>query len=156
MTGSAHDAIQYSFRLLACRARSEKELRERLLRKGFGEAAAEAAVARLKQSGFLDDALLADQLKRQANERKLLGISGTRLFLRKRGIAEEIIDGTLAYDEEQEVDTARRLLQKRVRVAGAPASPADRNRLYQFLARRGYASDIIRRVLREYDIGEEE
>ncbi len=156
MTGSVHDALQYSFKLLSCRARSEKEMRERLSRKGFGEAAAEAAVDRLKRSGLLDDASLAGQLRRQAIEQKLLGMRGARLFLRRRGIAEEIIDGTLAYDEEQEAETARRLLQKRLRITGAPETPADKYRLYQFLARRGYISEIIRRVLREYDIGEEE
>lgn len=149
MTASEPDAVRYCLRLLSYRGRSVRELRERLRDKGYDEAVVEAALARLSAAGYLDDHLLARNLARLAAEQRLLGNSAARQFLRKRGIDEEVINATLVTDEEAELALCLRLAGKRARVAGMPGTPQEKNRLFQYLARRGYGPDIIRRAMRE-------
>ena len=52
-------AIEAALRLLAMSQRSEKELRDRLKKRGFRRVALEAAVTRVREMGYLDDAAFA-------------------------------------------------------------------------------------------------
>lgn len=149
MTGSAPDAIRYALRLLSYRGRSVRELRERLTKKGYDDASVEAAVERLSAAGYLDDLALAGNLRRIASEQRMLGSSGARQLLRRRGISEDVISAVVVADDAADLRLCLQLAQKRVRVTGTPRTPAEVNRLFQYLARRGYGPDIIRRCLRD-------
>ena len=52
-------AVAAAVRLLSLRARSRKDLGERLRRRGFRAAAVEAALTRMAALGYLDDAAFA-------------------------------------------------------------------------------------------------
>jgi len=54
-------AKQKAFRLLAVRARSEKELKSKLKEKGFDEAIVGEVTARLRELKFMDDRSVAGQ-----------------------------------------------------------------------------------------------
>ena len=149
MTASAHDAKRYAFRLLGYRGRSERELRERLGKKGFPEEEISRTLADLKRSGFIDDAALAGHLRRQALEQKHLGYAAARQFMRRRGLPRDVVDDALGYDEETELVNARKLLDKKCRTMGNYLTEKDRKRLYDFLARRGFAGSVIGKALRE-------
>ena len=139
--------------LLAVRARSSRDLGLRLRRAGAGAADILWTIARLEAQGFVDDASYARQVARA----KALagGVSRRRVVttLRKRGvsaeIAEEAIAATLADVELDEYGAALAVAQKRVRTLRALDAAKRRQRLYAFLARRGYESDVVRRVLAE-------
>ncbi len=105
--------------LLNYRGRSEKELRERLEKKGFSENHVSSALKHLKDAGYLDDRALALDLKRQAFDNKLLGHNSAERFLRSRGLPDEIIEETLEYNEEIEADKIRRLIEKKLRTTGS-------------------------------------
>lgn len=155
MTGSAPEARRYSLKLLAYRGRSEQELRERLLRKGFDACVTESVIEDLKTAGFIDDALLAAGLKRQAREGRLLGHNAARLFLQRRGVARDVVESVMDYDEEDELRTLRKLIEKKTRLSGAPQTPRDRQRLWNFLVRKGYSTGVIRRAMNNPDFDEE-
>src|SRR5690606_5100154 len=53
------DAIEAALRLLAMHQRSEKDLRDRLRRRGLRAAAVDAAVTRMQELGYLNDAVYA-------------------------------------------------------------------------------------------------
>ncbi|HEY7270035.1 MAG TPA: RecX family transcriptional regulator, partial [Dehalococcoidia bacterium] len=53
------EAVAASLKLLSMSPRSEKDLRQRLRRRGLGRPAADAAVARMRELGYLDDARFA-------------------------------------------------------------------------------------------------
>lgn len=155
MTGSAREAKRYSLKLLAYRGRSEQELRGRLARKDFEESVIESVTQDLKKAGFIDDTQLAINLKRQAREGRLLGHHAARMFLLKRGLSREVVDAVLDYDQDEELYALRRLLEKKARLADDIQTPAGRRRLWNFLVRKGYSTEIIRRAMKELDYDEE-
>jgi len=156
LTDSNDKAKKYAYKLLSYRGRSEKELKERLIKKGMGKAVASSTVTYLKHLGLIDDRSLAESLKREALSRKLLSQKGASIFLHQRGVPREIINEVIDYDETVDLCTARRLLHKNIKPLRDYSSVKARKRLHGLLARRGYSSDIIHKVLKEKISHEEE
>ena len=138
--------------MLEARARGVVELRRLLLKKGEPEADVDAAIARLQQSGLLND----DNYARQFARSKALGAGLSRrrlqMELSKRGVAREISETAIeAVFEEEGVDedaSIERVARKKLRMLSKVDDDTKRRRLYAFLARRGYDSDDITRVMR--------
>jgi regulatory protein len=137
--------------MLAAHGRSAKELQRRLLMRGARAEHADAAVARLVEAGFLDDAEFARQVARSRVAGR--GDSRRRVaqVLAQKGVARDVVDEAVAevfadeaVDEEALVEAAAR---KRVRTLGAVDAATQRRRLYAFLARRGHDGAAIRRVM---------
>ena len=156
MTDSHDKAKKYAFKLLSYRGRSEKELKERLIKKGIRKAVASSTVQDLKQRGLIDDRSLAETLKREALSRKFLSQQGAIKFLYQRGIPHEIINQVLDNDEIIDISNARRLVHKKIKTLRNYSSLHVKRRLYGLLARRGYSSDTIRKVLKENTFREED
>lgn len=140
-----HSALQYAYRLLSYRGRSEAEMIVKLRMKGFDDPTIRKAVEDLRSSGFLNDRRLASSLRRYAEETKHLGIAGTRRFLRERGVPADIADETVR--DMDEAEAARRLVEKKLRLMGNYPPLKVLRRLYAALYRRGYSPGIIRKVL---------
>lgn len=145
--------LEKALGLLAVRARSARELGQRLRRAGAADADITWVQERLLAQGFLDDAAYARQVARTkilaggTSRRKVTGV------LRKMGIgadvAAEAISATLAEVELDEYGAALAAAQKRVRAVRDLEPHKQRQRLYAFLARRGYQQEVIRRVVSE-------
>jgi regulatory protein len=142
-------ARSYALKLLSYRARSEKELGERLMKKGIAEPEVSATICYLKDRGLVDDLVLAEAIEREAVSAKMLSRMGTRRYMLRRGIAPDIIDAVLQKDAYSDIDTARRLVTKKMRVLHAYPPETGKRRLYGFLSRRGYSSETITKVLNE-------
>jgi regulatory protein len=140
-------ALSAAYRLLTYRPRSEAEIRGRLLKKGFDEATADAAVERLRAQGLLDD-LAFGRFWRESRE--ALSPRGEHLLraeLRQKGLARETVQEVLAdFDETGSALKVVRALWPRL----AGLSPHDRRkRLWGQLARRGFTPDTIQEVIRQ-------
>jgi regulatory protein len=145
--------LEKALDLLAVRARSARELGQRLRRAGALDDEITWVQDRLKAQGFLDDASYARQVARAkavaggTSRRRVIGV------LRKKGVdavvAAEAIDATLEEVELDEFGAATAAAEKRVRALRSLEPQKQRQRLYAFLARRGYEQDVIRRVLAE-------
>jgi regulatory protein len=137
--------------MLEARSRGVVELRRLLLRKGEPETDVDAAIERLKASGLLDDTNFARQLTR--SKAVGAGLSRRRIGqeLTKRGVSREISDQAIeaVFDEEgiDETESIDRVARKKLRMLTKVDDATRRRRLYAFLARRGYDSDDITRVL---------
>jgi len=142
--------------LLNYRSRSEKELRERLEKKGFSENHIASALRHLKESGYLDDHALAQDLKRQAFDNKLLGFNNAKRFLLNRGVPDEIIDETLEYNEETEANKIKKLIEKKLKTTGNYPDKKKEKKLWDFLVRKGYRFSTIRNALHDIIRIEEE
>ncbi|MEW6109796.1 MAG: RecX family transcriptional regulator [Nitrospirota bacterium] len=156
MTDSGDDARKYAFKLLSYRGRSENELRERLAKKGFPEKAVDHALKNLKEAGYIDDAALALNLKRQALNNRLLGYNGAKLLMLKRGLSIQTVESALGFDEDLEIRNAKKLLGKKLKSAGNDLSVSERRRLWNFLARRGYSFSTIEKSLRNFNLKRED
>jgi regulatory protein len=138
-------AIESGLRLLSYRPRSERELRDRLARKGFARDAVGAALARLRELGYLDDAAFASfwiesRQTYRPGARRLVAAE-----LRQLGVGREVADEATAVisDEEAAYEAARR----RLRALRGLEYRAFRERLGAFLTRRGFSYDVARRTI---------
>jgi regulatory protein len=128
------------------------ELRRLLIRKGEPPEEVDAAIERLRGSGLLDDANFARQLTRS----KALGGGHSRRRIQqelaKRGVARDVSDAAIEQVfEEESVDEGaaiERVARKKLRTLTGVDAATRTRRLYGFLARRGYDSDDIARVVR--------
>ena len=150
--GEPAEAWETAIALLAMRAYSTHELTQRLTGRGYGPDEIAAVVARLTAARYLDDAEYARAWARSRARRLSLGPARLTRELRARGVGEAHIAAalaeTLAEDDPgalAEAAAARRLKG----LQGVPAEAA-RRRLAAYLARRGFATDIIIRVCRRH------
>jgi regulatory protein len=139
--------------MLAARARSSAELRRLLVRKGEPPDQVGVVIDRLLNAGLLDDAQFARQFARS----KALGAGLSRRRLQqelmRKGVAREVADDAItevmAEEHIDEGASLARVARKKLRALSRFDAPTRRRRLYAFLARRGYDSDDIARVLRD-------
>ncbi|MDQ6830250.1 MAG: recombination regulator RecX [Gemmatimonadota bacterium] len=137
--------------MLAFRARSEREVRRQLARKGEPAEHIEAAVERLLRVGLLNDFEFARQFARAKLAGPGLSKRRVQTELARKGVAREVVDAAIAEvftDEsvDQEAMIAR-VAEKKLRSLAKLDPEIRRRRLYAFLARRGYGPDEIRKVM---------
>jgi len=145
-------ALEDAYGFLSFRARSEKEITDKLKRKGYEENVIEATIARLRENNFVNDAEFAAQWTRHRQSGK-----GRRFIaqeLRQKGVDADTIQETLAegVTDESETETAYGLAVRRVGTTPADRSREAQAKLSAFLQRRGFSWEIVRGVLRRlYD-----
>jgi regulatory protein len=149
---SASDPFSTALRLLARCERSSADLRERLRRRGFAEAAIAAAVQRCTELGYLDDARYARLRARSlvAGGRAV----GTRLRqdLLRHGIAAEEADAAIAEaggDGADENLLAALLERRYPDFSWAAADDRQRRRVTGFFLRRGFPLALVLSVLKQ-------
>lgn len=146
---SEKTAFEAATFLLNYRAQSEKELRTKLSRKGYGEEEIEKALEKCRYYRYIDDETLAADLMENFRQNKLYGSRYIRQKLRERGLPADVV---LSAEEERE--KAAEALRRKYKAP--PKDPADRRRAYGFLARRGFSQDAISFALGNFEALEEE
>ena len=137
--------------MLAAQARSQRDLRRRLIQKGEPEARVDAAIERLAAAGLVND----DSFARQFARSRVLGRGASRRRVReelfRRGVAGSAADEAIdeVYDDEQvdEGSLVEAAARKKLRTLGSVDHATRKRRLYAFLARRGYDGEAIRSAL---------
>jgi regulatory protein len=145
-------ALKKAYRLLALRARSEMELRDRLREKGVAESVINKVIAKLADLKYLDDASFAGQWARNLVVNKLYGNRRIELSLREKGIPPAAID--LAIEEARmelsERAAVEKLIQKKTgRRKSADMDIREKHRLYQWLMGKGFPADMIYAKLKD-------
>ena len=143
-------------KLLSYRGRSERELEERLLKKGVTKTEVSSTIRHFKEIGLIDDMSLAETLKRNALTTRLLSQKGSKRFMLGRGIPPDIIEMLFNRHEDTDFDNAMRFVAKKLRVLGNYPPEIARRKLYGLLSRRGYSSETIMKVIREKNLKEED
>lgn len=142
----ARDSV---LRLFRYRPRSEKEIIEKLEKKAFSKAVIQETVEYFKKLEMIDDRLFArGWIRGRLN--KPLGMRRIEQELKEKGIEKEIIEqerqGVSDYDE---IETVRSLARRRMARYKNIDQIKARQRLYGYLARRGFSSAAIAKALRE-------
>ncbi len=133
-----------ALRLLARREHSRAELARKLAADATAEDI-QTVLDQLEQAGLLSDARFAESLVFSRAAR----FGNARLChdLRAKGIADELIAAALPAGADSEIARAREVWRRKF--AAAPADRAGYARQARFLQQRGFAADIIRKVLKE-------
>jgi len=115
-------------------------------------ARADRVIAKLRDAGLIDDADFARQLTRS---KMSAGASRRRVHqeLFKRGVPREVADEAVEQVVEEEgisdAESIERIARKKWSTLHGLDDPTRRRRLFGFLARRGFDSDDVSRVVRQ-------
>ena len=137
--------------LLSRRPMSEKELVDKLIRKGEDQETAADCARWLREKGFLDDESYAAAVARHYAA-KGYGPGRVRAELSRRGVDRELWDDTLEAMPEN-TDKLDRFIAARL------SDPEDRDQVRKVSAalyRRGYSWEEIRSALRRFNAETEE
>lgn len=144
---SWQEAWKYALRLLNARDYTSQRLLGKLTDKGYDPAAAEQAIARLQQEGWLNDSRFALRFAEAAVAAGRYFGARLRLEMKRRGFPPDIIATTLEQVTEQHaaMDEIRSLLERRYgRFSYHSAADREKRRVLGYLQRKGFAlSDIL-------------
>jgi regulatory protein len=141
------EALNAAYRLLAQRARSEREVRDRLRQRGMERAVIDLVIAQLRDLHYLDDQEFAriwvdNRQTHRPRSRRLLVQE-----LRQKGVDRAIVDGTLDETHIDEVEVATKVGRQRLKnLAGLPEDQ-QREKLTGFLGRKGFDFQTVKRAL---------
>ena len=139
------EALNTAVAMLARRACSRKEIRDKLLSRGWCEETADIVLTKLDQKNLIDDRDFSDQWARYRSS----GHYGTnRIYreLRFKGVDEETARAAVgSLDEEEQLNAAFDYAVK----ASSRSKPGEdirksRSRVMQSLVRRGFSWEIAR------------
>ncbi|NUQ38936.1 MAG: RecX family transcriptional regulator [Caldilineales bacterium] len=138
----AAKAYDKALRLLGSRPRSQQEIAQRLNRAGYPPEIVSAALARLQQQGYLDDAAFIAWWIENRARFSPRGRRALQQELRQKGLDPQMIDQALAMipDEDQALAAAR---QRAARWRGLSQEAFD-HKLLSFLQRRGFDFETAR------------
>ncbi len=144
-------ATDYALRFLSFRPRSEKEVKEKLKKKGFDEFVISKVILKLQDSEYLDDEEFA---KMWVLDRKSVKPEGSYLLkkeLQQKGVAKEIIEKVLAenFTHKEEFNLALKVAQKKKKTLKGLSRLEFEQKITAALARRGFRWEIIKKVLKE-------
>ena len=134
--------------LLEGMARSEANLKQKLKQGYYPDAIIQQAVDYVKSFGYLDDSRYARDFVEskisQKSRREMYGL------LLNKGIDKDIIETVLDeyYQEEVEEESIRQII-KRKRIDLEAITLKERQKLYRYLASKGFGYEVISRVLQE-------
>jgi regulatory protein len=146
---SVEEAKAVALRHLEARMRTRREVRDRLLRRGFTERAVEQAIEDLSRVGLLDDRRYAEVYIESRLRTRPRSYALLRAELVRKGVAPALArEATAAVAAERpEVEVARAAMAKTAsRFARLPLDER-RRRLAAFLRSRGFGPEVAEEIL---------
>lgn len=137
-------AQQKALNLLSYRARSKKELKDRIKRETC-ETYADLTVKKMESLGLVNDKNFAKDYANELFLRKKISILGVKYKLKEKGISEEIIDQVLNDINVDEEKQALVFLQKRF--SGKINDEKSKSKAINALNRLGYSWETIKRAM---------
>jgi len=136
--------------LLTDMARTEAGLREKLKQGMYPEDVVEDAIAYVKSFGYLDDYQYAENFiesRRNSKSKKEI-----YALLCEKGVPQEKIDLAMehCYDQGGEQGAIRQIIRKK-HVDITHLSGQELQKIYGYLARKGFRYEDIRQVIQNYD-----
>jgi len=139
---SAEDAEEALTRRLRRSALSERESRTFLAQRGFDAGVVDATIDRFTIRGWIDDAVLAEQLLYAGTSRKGQGRRAIAQTLTARGIARDVADAALATLPDDDDDRALEYARSKAHGLRSYDLDTAMRRLIGQLARRGYSGSV--------------
>ncbi len=140
-------ARESALTLLDYRARTSREIEQRLALKGYPEETIAAVITQLERLDLVNDERFASDWVASRLNYKPQGRTRIGWELKRKGVSPDIVDEALAQvDEVAEFDMALELAERKL--GGARIEDQDaRRKLAGLLQRRGFRWDIVSRVL---------
>jgi regulatory protein len=147
---SADRAREICLQLLASRPRTRAELARALRSKGIAADVTAEVLDRYGEVGIVDDQAFARAWVTSRHHGRGLARKALAGELRRKGVDSEAVGAALAeLDHNTEVETARALVERKLRTDRGGAPEAVFHRMVGMLARRGYPAGIAIMVVKE-------
>lgn len=135
-------------RSLGRRGLSVAEARARLRTHGLVDDESVAVIDDFSQRGWLDDAVLAEQLVHSAVTRKDMGTRAVRQLLVKRLIDRQVVDAVIAELPDDDEERAQEFAATKARALTRYDDETATRRLMGMLARRGFGGAVAGKAAR--------
>ncbi len=143
-------ARDYVIRLLSQRAYCIQQIRNKLKTRQYDESIIESIITLFIQRGYLDDQKYAREFVASRLQNRPRGIPLLKQELKRKGIPDSIIREILS-PLEKDIDQmalAEAALSRRKDYAGEKDPQRRRNKIYRFLAQKGFPPEVIYGLLR--------
>ncbi|WP_370080914.1 recombination regulator RecX [Streptacidiphilus sp. MAP12-16] len=145
----AAQARALCLRLLTGSPRTRRQLADAMRKRGLPEEVAEEVLSRFEEVGLIDDAAFAGAWVESRHRGRGLARRALAMELRSRGVDNTVVaEAVSQLDPEQEADTARELVERKLRSTSGLDRQVRIRRLAGMLARRGYSEGLALRVVR--------
>ena len=144
-------AKSYVYRILARRMYTTKEIRGKLVERGYVGKIIEDVIATLERYGYLNDRTYAEEWIESRMRSKPKGKIALRRELERKGIDRSIIEDALsqAFDESKEAEMAMDLARRKIRSYNTDDPVAAKRKLQSFLLRRGFDFETVKDVIEQ-------
>jgi regulatory protein len=142
------ETLERALNFLESRPRSEREVRSRLTQKGTPPSLVDRVVERLRELKLIDDGAFAEFWIENRNRFRPKGARAIKAELRQKGLSNEIIAEQVdeGFDEEA---GARSVALRQARRYAKLDYQTFRQKLWAYLARRGFDFDAISPAIEE-------
>ncbi|MFE5962589.1 recombination regulator RecX [Streptomyces rubiginosohelvolus] len=152
--GEPRDPVEQArnicLRLLTGTPRTRKQLADALRKREIPDEAAEEVLARFEDVGLIDDAAFAGAWVASRHHGRGLARRALVRELRTKGVDSAVIDEAVGQlDPDQEEETARELVARKLRSTRGLDRDKRLRRLAGMLARKGYGEGMALRVVRQ-------
>ena len=137
-------------------AELKRLMRERVKQQGEeGQLLVEVVIAKLKEQKYLNDTNYAESYSRFRRENEKFGRMRVVQDLKAKGVHGDVIEKTVgaAYQDVNEEQLAREYLQRKR--LSKPANQREAARVFRSLTRAGFASRVIFRILKMWEVDDE-
>jgi regulatory protein len=138
--------LNLAYRFLSYRPRSEAEMKDRLHRRGFEDSKIEIIINKLKEQNLLDDTAFAQFWKENRDTFRPRSQRLTRLELKKKGVADEIIKEVT--DDSDDMQSAYQAALHKAQHLPNQDYEVFRRRLGDYLKRRGFGYTVISQTVK--------
>jgi len=138
--------LNIAYRFLSYRPRSEAEMKERLHSRGIEDSKIEIIINKLKEQHLLDDTAFAQFWKENRDTFRPRSQRLTRLELKKKGVADDIIKEVT--DESDDAQNAYAAALSKAQRLPKQDYEVFRRRLGDYLKRRGFGYMVISQTVK--------
>ena len=140
-------ALNKALGFLSATRKTEREVRAYLTKRGYLPIVSDYVVEKLREYSFINDEEYAEAYTESAAKRK--GGRRIRMELKGKGLSDEAIEGALSgLDEEQELATAKGILEKYMR--GKESDKTTLQKAYRHLMGKGFDYETAKTAIAAY------
>ncbi len=142
--------LNRTYNFLSFRPRSEKEIKDYLVKKKVDDLTINRIIESLKNSKFLDDKEFVKWWVEQRSKVRPKSMRFIKMELKQKGIGKELVEEVLEdkdFETISDLDKALDLAQKRLKRYQNEEPKKAWEKMARFLASKGFDFDIIKKVV---------
>jgi regulatory protein len=142
--------MDYALKLLSIKSYSESSMAQKLIKKGFSTSSISQTIKKLKDLNYINDESYGENMIR-VGKLKMVGKMKLAYQMHTKGINSSLINNLLEslYTSEEEKQVAEKALEKKkpVLIKFKEDRIIYKKKLYDFLQRRGFSSDVVEDII---------